>query len=66
MAILGCRGIPASYGGFETFAEEIATRLVKLGFRVTVYAEADGPAVRETSYKEVVVRHLPRPRLGAF
>lgn len=66
VAILGCRGIPASYGGFETFAEEIATRLVKLGFRVTVYAEADGPAVRETSYKEVVVRHLPRPRLGAF
>lgn len=65
VAILGCRGIPARYGGFETFAEAIATRLVKLGFRVTVYAEADGQAVRETSYKEVVVRHVPRPRLGA-
>ena len=26
-AILGTRGIPASYGGFETFAEELSTRL---------------------------------------
>src|SRR5262249_37182099 len=27
LAVLGCRGIPARYGGFETFAEELATRL---------------------------------------
>ena len=26
-AILGTRGIPARYGGFETFAEELSTRL---------------------------------------
>lgn len=64
VAILGCRGIPARYGGFETFAEEIATRLVKLGFQVTVYAESDERTLRETSYKDVLVRHLPRPRLG--
>src|SRR5580693_6428887 len=36
-AILGTRGIPARYGGFETFAEELATRLVARGHRVTVY-----------------------------
>ena len=28
IAILGTRGIPANYGGFETFAEELALRLV--------------------------------------
>jgi glycosyltransferase involved in cell wall biosynthesis len=37
IAILGTRGIPASYGGFETFAEELSKRLVERGHRVTVY-----------------------------
>ncbi len=36
-AILGTRGIPARYGGFETFAEELSQRLVNRGHRVTVY-----------------------------
>ncbi|RIK81935.1 hypothetical protein DCC62_01035, partial [candidate division KSB1 bacterium] len=31
IAIMGIRGIPANYGGFETFAEHLATRLVKRG-----------------------------------
>lgn len=38
IALLGTRGIPARYGGFETFAEELATRLVARGHTVTVYA----------------------------
>src|SRR5947209_16195349 len=37
IAILGTRGIPARYGGFETFAEELAKRLVDRGHCVTVY-----------------------------
>jgi glycosyltransferase involved in cell wall biosynthesis len=37
IAILGTRGIPARYGGFETFAEELSTRLVQRGHQVTVY-----------------------------
>ncbi len=37
IAILGTRGIPANYGGFETFAEELAKRLVARGHQVTVY-----------------------------
>ena len=36
-ALLGTRGIPANYGGFETFAEELSQRLVARGHRVTVY-----------------------------
>src|SRR5271170_2691773 len=38
LAIAGTRGIPARYGGFETFAEELARRLVGRGHKVTVYA----------------------------
>jgi len=36
-AIVGTRGIPARYGGFETFAEELSTRLAARGHSVTVY-----------------------------
>jgi glycosyltransferase involved in cell wall biosynthesis len=37
VAILGTRGVPPSYGGFETFAAELGTRLVMRGHEVTVY-----------------------------
>ncbi len=37
IAILGSRGIPVNYGGFETLAEELSIRLVKKGHEVTVY-----------------------------
>jgi len=49
LAILGTRGIPANYGGFETFAQELAPRLVARGHEVTVYCRAQyvDPARRE-------------------
>ncbi len=34
--IIGTRGIPNSYGGFEAFAQHISIRLVKAGHSVTV------------------------------
>lgn len=37
VAIMGTRGIPANYGGFETFAERLALHLVGQGIPVTVY-----------------------------
>jgi glycosyltransferase involved in cell wall biosynthesis len=37
IALLGTRGIPARYGGFETFAEQLSARLVARGHSVTVY-----------------------------
>ncbi|HUP61229.1 MAG TPA: glycosyltransferase [Thermoanaerobaculia bacterium] len=37
LAILGTRGVPPSYGGFETMAAELGTRLVQRGHEVTVY-----------------------------
>ena len=42
LAILGTRGVPPSYGGFETFAAELGTRLVKRGHEVTVYCRSHG------------------------
>lgn len=37
IAILGTRGVPPAYGGFETFAAELSTRLVARGHDVSVY-----------------------------
>lgn len=37
IALAGTRGIPACYGGFETFAEELSRRLVARGHEVRVY-----------------------------
>jgi glycosyltransferase involved in cell wall biosynthesis len=47
IAILGTRGVPARYGGFETFAEELGTRLVQRGHRVTVFCEPVGHPLAE-------------------
>jgi glycosyltransferase involved in cell wall biosynthesis len=41
LAILGTRGVPPSYGGFETFAAELSTRLVQRGHEVSVYCRAE-------------------------
>ena len=42
LAILGTRGVPPHYGGFETFAAELGTRLVARGHRVAVYCRSSG------------------------
>lgn len=62
MAILGCRGVPARYGGFETFADHLSRGLVNAGVHVTVYAEGEDA---EVSYEGVSVRHVRPIRLGA-
>jgi glycosyltransferase involved in cell wall biosynthesis len=59
IALLGTRGIPANYGGFETFAEELSTRLVARGHSVTVYCRARYP---ESKFRGVEVRYLPTIR----
>ena len=37
IAIVGTRGVPGRYGGFETLAEQLAVRLSDRGHQVTVY-----------------------------
>lgn len=65
VAILGTKGIPAGYGGFETFAEQLAVRLVARGHQVTVYAEAeDGPVPADAFHQGVRVRFQRRPHWG--
>jgi len=62
-AILGTRGIPARYGGFETFAEELSTRLAARGHHVTVYCRG---RFRKETYRGVTLRYLPTIRHKYF
>lgn len=51
IAMIGTRGVPANYGGFETCVEELGRRLVEKGHQVTVYC-------RKSYYLEKPDTHL--------
>ena len=62
IAILGTRGIPGNYGGFETFAEEFSARLVDRGHDVTVYCRTGNASGEPASHRGVRLVHLPAIR----
>jgi glycosyltransferase involved in cell wall biosynthesis len=63
IALLGTRGVPARYGGFETAVEEVGRRLAARGHRVTVYCRTtnDG-GTRLPEYLGMQLVHLPAAR----
>jgi glycosyltransferase involved in cell wall biosynthesis len=63
IALLGTRGIPARYGGFETFAEELGTRLAARGHEVTVYCRE---RFAEPGYRGARLQYLPTIRHKYF
>src|ERR1700761_2703737 len=63
IALLGTRSIPAQYGGFETFAEELSVRLAARGHQVTVYCRQKH---QEPEYRGVRLRYLPAIRHKYF
>src|SRR3954447_23500694 len=62
VAILGTRGIPASYSGFETAAEQLASRLTERGHEVVVYCRPHVVDRRLREYKGARLVHLPTIR----
>src|SRR5205807_2629447 len=56
IAILGTRGIPNHYGGFEQLAEHLAPGLVKAGHTVTVYNSHNHP-YQGKEWEGVEIRH---------
>lgn len=62
IAILGTRGIPASYSGFETAAEQLAERLTERGHEVVVYCRPHVVDRRIRTYKGARLVHLPTVR----
>ena len=59
IAILGTRGIPASYSGFETAVEQLAARLTERGHEVVVYCRPHVVGRDRSEYKGAQLVHLP-------
>lgn len=59
IALLGTRGIPASYSGFETCVEQLGQRLAARGHRVSVYCRTHHITYPGDSYKGMRLVKLP-------
>lgn len=59
IVIIGSRGIPAKYGGFETFSDGLSTRLAEKGYDITVSCEFEDPKTRIDNYNGVKLCHFP-------
>lgn len=60
IAILGTRGIPNHYGGFEQFAEYLSVGLARRGHDVTVYNSHSHPYQKD-EFKGVKIKHIYDP-----
>lgn len=70
MAILGTRGYPSYYGGFETAVRRIAPYLADRGWDVTVYARPDGVVMddprRDPRVRTILTRGLESRSLSTL
>lgn len=62
IAMLGTRGVPAAYSGFETAVENIGARLVERGHDVTVYCRAHMVERRDDTYRGMRLVYPPTVR----
>ncbi|MBO9574093.1 MAG: DUF1972 domain-containing protein, partial [Chitinophagaceae bacterium] len=67
IAILGTRGIPNLYGGFEQFAEYIAPALAQRGHEVFVYCSSLHPYEQPTwKGVQLIKKKDPENKIGTF
>lgn len=59
IAMVGQKGMPATYGGIERHVEEMGARLVALGHEVTVYCRKSYDAMPMDQYRGVRLRQVP-------
>ena len=66
IAMIGCRGVPATYGGVEHHVEELGARLAARGHEITVYCrngygDGEGDVHRDhpAEYRGMRLRYLP-------
>jgi len=59
IAMLGTRGVPATYGGVERAVEELSARLVERGHAVTVYCRSQYCETRQPVHRGAKLEYLP-------
>ncbi len=60
--MMGTRGVPAAYSGFETCVEELGARLVLHGHQVTVYCRSHHIRLTDRYYRGMELVRLPTLR----
>ena len=66
IALIGTRGVPGRYGGFETCAEELGKRLVQRGHEVTVYCRPSYYEEKLDEFLGMKLVYLREIRLKSF
>jgi glycosyltransferase involved in cell wall biosynthesis len=59
VALIGTRGVPARYGGAETWAQELTVRLAARGHDVTVYCRHNNVEGNPSEYRGVHLEYAP-------
>ena len=59
IAMIGQRGVPATFGGVEHHVEELGARLAERGHEVTVYCRPNYVEDHRTTYRGMRVRAVP-------
>lgn len=59
IAMIGQRGVPATFGGIERHVEEVGSGLAARGHDVTVYCRSNYVEGAATRYRGLALRHLP-------
>jgi glycosyltransferase involved in cell wall biosynthesis len=59
IAMLGARGVPATFGGIERHVEELGAELVARGHRVTVFCRTNYCRADLDRYRGMALRRLP-------
>jgi len=67
IGIIGTRGIPNLYGGFEECAQQLGQRLVAMGHKVSVYSSHRHP-YDQKNYEgiDIIHKYDPEHRFGTF
>ncbi|MGH8905239.1 MAG: glycosyltransferase family 4 protein [Egibacteraceae bacterium] len=59
VAMIGQRGVPATFGGIEHHVEQLGWRLAARGHEVTVFCRTNYVTDRQPTYRGMRLRHLP-------
>jgi hypothetical protein len=64
IAMVGQRGLPATYGGIERYVEELGVRLVQRGHHVDVFCRPNYTPKDMTNYQGVRLVNAPAVKGG--
>lgn len=59
IAMIGQKGLPATFGGVEHHVEEIGARLAARGHQITVYSRPNYSTDAVDRYRDMAIRQLP-------